>query len=195
MNISDTGIEYKHFLRYDQICFEGFGYGYTDLYFDFNQTTMFIIKIDRTNKKEIEMQFPLKSAEANIIAELKDFLINILSYRKNFFGEPEFVQSNIFSKESFDTMLQQATRLIDEKYDLAVKSSADNALIKYCQSIGLSPEPEGSSPTNWQAKCVSGGQHNLMISTISNEWGCGYCRRKGDLHSLKEWYESKKKLV
>jgi hypothetical protein len=34
-----------------------------------------------------------------------------------------------------------------------------------------------------------------MISTKSNDWGCGYCKRKGDMNTLREWYENKKKAV
>jgi hypothetical protein len=34
-----------------------------------------------------------------------------------------------------------------------------------------------------------------MISTISNEWGCGYCRKKGVLEDLKQFVvESKEKI-
>jgi hypothetical protein len=195
MNELDTEREYKHFLCYDQRSFEGIEYGFTDLFFDFNQTTMFIKEVDHRNKEEKELQFPLKSEAANIIAELKNFLITIMSDRYNFVGTPVFVQSRIFSEATFDEMLKQGIILMDEKYDLAIKLNSENELIKYCKSIGLNPEPEGSSPTNWEANCLSGGQHRLMISTKSNEWGCGYCKRKGDINSLREWYESKKKAV
>jgi hypothetical protein len=192
MNELDTKREYKHFLRYDQSCFDGILYGFTDLFFDFNQTTMFIKEVDHRNKKEIELQFPLKSEEVNIISELREFLITIISDKYNFVGTPVFVQSRIFSEQTFDKILRQGIILMDEKYDLAIKLNTENELIKYCRSIGLYPEPGGISPTNWEANCLSGGQHRLMISTKSNEWGCGYCKRKGDINSLREWYESKK---
>lgn len=195
MNELDTEREFKHFLSYDQSCFDGIEYGLTELFFDFNQTTMFIKKVDYRNKEEKELQFSLKSEAANIIVELKDFLINMMSDRYNFAGTPVFIRSRIFSETSFDAMLKQAIILMDEKYYLAINQNAENELVKYCKSIGLNPEPEGSSPTNWEANCLSGGQHRLMISTKSNEWGCGYCKRKGDINSLREWYESKNKVV
>lgn len=194
MNELDTKREYKHFLRYEQSCFDGIEYGFTDLFFDFNKTTIFIKKFDHRTKEEIELQLPLTPEDANIIIELKDFLITFMSNRNNFEGTPVFVQSRIFSEETFDKMLKQAIILMDEKYDLAIKLNAENELIKYCKSIGLNPEPGGSSTTNWVANCLSGGQHHLMISTKSNDWGCDYCKRKGDINSLREWYESKKKV-
>ena len=195
MNEIDKEREYKHFLRYDQLSIEGVEFGYTDLFFDCNRTTIFIKKLDYRNKEEKELQFPLKSEAANIIAELKDFIITIMSDKYNFVGRPVFVQSRIFSKALFEEMLKQGINLMNEKHDLAVRLNSENELIKYCKSIGLNPEPDGSSPTNWEANCLSGGRHRLMISTESNEWGCGYCKRKGDINSLRKWYESKNKAV
>lgn len=195
MNEVDKERDYKHFLRYDQLSIEGVEFGYTDLFFDFNQTTIFIKKFDHRNKEEKELQFPLKSEAANIIAELIDFIITIMSDKYNFVGRPVFVQSNFFSKSLFEEMLKQGINLMNEKHDLAVRLNAENELIIYCKSIGLNPEPNGSGPTNWEANCLSGGQHRLMISTESNEWGCGYCKRKGDINSLQKWYESKNKAV
>lgn len=84
---------------------------------------------------------------------------------------------------------------MDEKYALAVKLNADNEIIKYCNSIGLNPKPNGSRPNIWEANCLSGGEHQLMISTEFNEWGCGYCKKKGDFNSLREWYECKKNVI
>ena len=84
MNDLDTKREYKHFLSYEQRSFEGIEGGLTDLFFDFNLTTMFIKKVEEGNSKGIELEFPFKSEEPNIIAELKDFLITIMSNRHNF---------------------------------------------------------------------------------------------------------------
>jgi hypothetical protein len=195
MNKLDIKRHYKHFLQYDQICTWGIEYGFTDLYFDMDQTTLFIKKFDHQNKQEKELQFPLKLNGATVIDELEHFLISLMSERYNFVGTPFYIQSNIFTESLFAEMLKEGIRLMNEKYDLAIKLNAENELIKYCESIGLNPEPNGSSPTNWEAKCLSGGQHRIMISTKSNDWGCGYCKRKGDINSLRDWYESKKKAV
>ena len=156
---------------------------------------MFIKKFDNVKNVEANLHFPLKLKSLEIIDELKDFLITILSDLNNFVGIPEYVQSEIFPKAAFDEMFKQAIVLKNKKYDLAKELNTENELIKYCKSIGLNPEPEGSIPTNWVANCLSGGQHHIMISTISNQWGCGYCKRKGDINSLREWHESRKTSV
>ena len=69
-----------------------------------------------------------------------------------------------------------------------------NELIRYCEAEKLYPYPEGSNLTNWYAQCPNGGKHPIMISTISNEWGCGYCRKKGNLEDLKHFIKQSKYL-
>lgn len=79
--MNETGIEreYKHFLRYDQNCIFDIEYGFTDLYFDINQTAIFVKKIDHSNELEKELQFPLKFDSGSIIDELEHFLITLMS--------------------------------------------------------------------------------------------------------------------
>ena len=53
--------EYKHFIRYDQDCFDGMKYGPIDLFYDINDSTLFIKKIDPRDKSEKELNFPLQN--------------------------------------------------------------------------------------------------------------------------------------
>lgn len=69
----------------------------------------------------------------------------------------------------------------------------ENELIRFCQDNKLNLRQAGSCISNWLASCPSGGNHAIMISTTSNEWGCGYCKKKGRLPELKQWVESKRR--
>lgn len=182
-----TTEEYKHFLRYDQICFDGIEYGFTDLFYDIRGSSLFIRKVDHRNNGEKEFDISIENINAKVEVVLEEFLINLMSFRNNFEGEPSYENSNIFSKESFDSMLDKGITLMIERDNLAITLNSENELINYCKSQGLNPESKGGSATNWKANCPSGSTHKIMISTVSNEWGCGYCRRKGDINSLKEW--------
>ena len=182
--------EYKHFLRYDQLCFEDMEYGFTDLYYYISESTLYIKKQDHRNNKEVELDFPLYNKYESVGVILESYLINLMSYSKNFAGTPKYESSDKFSEETFNTMLEKGIASMIERETLAKLLGADNELIKCCKSIGLNPYPEGGIITNWQASCPSGGNHQIMISTKSNEWGCGYCRKKGDLNSLKRWCEA-----
>ena len=73
-----------------------------------------------------------------------------MSERYNFVGTPYYIQSSIFTEASFAVMLKEGIRLMDEKYDLSIKLNAENELIKYCESIGLNPEPKTSALLEFQ---------------------------------------------
>ncbi len=51
--------------------------------------------------------------------------------------------------------------------------------------------PAGQNTTAWMANCPCGGQHWITISTESNEFGCGYCRRKGGPEELRRFCEDR----
>lgn len=190
--------DFKHLLRYNQFCVMGgfdFEYGIIDLYFDIDPTTLFIKKIDRSEHNKIEektMEFPRQIVNGDTIDELKHFWINLQTNLNNFEGIPIYIESPYFSKKEFEIMGEKAGAIRKERYELTVKQGKNNELIKYCESIGINPRPSGMSPTSWVANCLSGGNHNLMISTDSNQWGCGYCKKKGGINQLREWYSKKK---
>lgn len=56
-------------------------------------------------------------------------------------------------------------------------------VIVMARKLGLRPEPAGVSPSAWYADCP-GKAHRLMVSSSSNEFGCGYCRVKGGTNEL-----------
>lgn len=184
---------YKHLLRYNQSCFDGIEYGFTDLFYEISGSTLFIKKVDHRTKSEKEFESQIDNIPERDEVVLEGFLINLMSYRFNFEGEPIYESSEVFSKKSFDAMLVKGLVLMEEREKLALILKSDNELIKYCKSIGLNPIPKGGSSTHWEANCPSGGNHKIMISTTSNEWGCGYCRKNGDINALKEWYINKDK--
>jgi hypothetical protein len=55
------------------------------------------------------------------------------------------------------------------------------------QQQQLHPKPTGFNEDSWTANCPSGGNHFIMVTTLKDEWGCGYCRKKGRILDLKKW--------
>ena len=43
---------YKHLLRYNQSCFDGIEYGFTDLYYEISGSTLFIKKVDHHKQSD-----------------------------------------------------------------------------------------------------------------------------------------------
>ena len=58
------------------------------------------------------------------------------------------------------------------------ESQAEVVILVVARRLGLRPEPAGNSPSTWYANCP-GKSHRLMISSSSDQFGCGYCRVKG----------------
>jgi hypothetical protein len=51
-------------------------------------------------------------------------------------------------------------------------------IIELANELGLNPRPAGHNGSAWVADCPR-RSHTLMLSSSLNEFGCGYCRRKG----------------
>jgi hypothetical protein len=66
----------------------------------------------------------------------------------------------------------------------AARSYADAPIVLAARECRLNPEPSGTSPIAWMARCP-GTNHSLMIGADTNTWGCGWCKRKGGPEELK----------
>ena len=62
-------------------------------------------------------------------------------------------------------------------------------IIKMARELNLNPKPAGHNNIAWIADCPR-RSHWIMISPSLNEFGCGYCRRKGGPKELKEFCRS-----
>lgn len=123
---------------------------------------------------------------------IKKWFTGLLCHPNLFFGYPIYYESNLFSESEFNQMRDIAKITIKEREEKAIINAKDNELIRLFNEYNLSPRPSLESIYSWVANCPSKRAHGIEINTKSNEWGCGYCKRKGDINSLREWYESKK---
>ncbi len=62
-------------------------------------------------------------------------------------------------------------------------------IVVVAEELGLGPSPEGSSPSNWLCRCPE-TNHSLYLA--GEEFGCGYCRRKGGADELRRFVEERK---
>ena len=79
----------------------------------------------------------------------------------------------------------------------AASRGIESPIIQTARILGLGPETTGRSPVSWQARCPK-VNHYLAISSATNTFGCGYCRRKGGPEELEafvadreQWYEER----
>ena len=91
-----------------------------------------------------------------------------------------------------------ASAVIDElkRNALAAKATQQRQkaqIVEVASELGLNPRPAGHNDSAWIADCPR-RSHTLMLSPSLNEFGCGYCRRKGDAAELAALVESVKSL-
>jgi hypothetical protein len=75
----------------------------------------------------------------------------------------------------------------------AAQRGHEAPILKLARELGLHPKPAGHDSNAWTADCPR-RNHSIMISPSLNEFGCGYCRRKGGLAELQEFYDYAKSL-
>jgi hypothetical protein len=66
-------------------------------------------------------------------------------------------------------------------------------ILKLAGELNLHARPAGHNSSAWTADCPR-RKHSIMISPSLNEFGCGYCRRKGGPAQLQEFYDYVKSL-
>jgi len=70
----------------------------------------------------------------------------------------------------------------------ATLSGAEAPILKLARELNLNPRPAGHNTSAWTADCPR-RKHSMMISPSLDEFGCGYCRRKGGPAQLQEFYD------
>ena len=180
---------FQHFLTFEELHPMGIGFGEADLsyWLDKSKAVLHISKLDKKSGEIYKSDYPVSNVQEPDKVILSNYLIDLMSHKLNLWGTPNYLSSDIFSRDEFNPYLDKGIEAIRKKKDLALQQSAENPIIEYCKSINLFPEPAESGMTNWEANCASKRNHNMMISTKSNTWACGYCYRKGTLLDLQEW--------
>jgi hypothetical protein len=130
-------------------------------------------------------EFKTNPDDRDIRDTLRRFLLDSLSRPDPFTGDPEYVTSNLFTREEFYEIKSEALEIVKEHVRIARQTSSP--LIRICTNYRLWPEPAGFNTTSWLANCPAHPNHRILISTGSNEWGCPYCKRKGGEAELLAW--------
>ncbi len=137
---------------------------------------------------ELCAQYKLRyeNLKENIIFIVKENIEANLPYE----GFPIFQNSVVFTRQEFDSIIKS---MKDEKLAIMEQAKAyQTPLIDYLREQQLNPRPTGYNYNSWVARCPCGGNHQIMVSTLNDEWGCGYCKRKGKIPELEKWLQEVK---
>lgn len=111
----------------------------------------------------------------------------IFQERIFFEGLPIWLKSDYISEDEF----QQIKTNINKKKKFIAK---DSPLLNFMKKNGLHPRAYDNKNGLYVSSCVNSSAHQLYISIQSDyeEWGCGYCGKKGGIPELQNWLNEKK---
>ena len=135
------------------------------------------------NSPELITQFKRRyeTLKENLAFVIHEYVKAHLPYQNKL----DFERSPLFIKEEYEAIVE---RICSEKE--ANRSEANETitpLVTYLIEQELEPRPTGIDTISWIAACPVSQNHFIMLVTTTDEWWCGYCRKKGKLPELKAW--------
>ena len=79
--------------------------------------------------------------------------------------------------------------LIVKKFSVKTTTTFNSSFLDFLREKGLHPKPFDEEKGQWVANCPSGAKHPIMINAYFDEFGCGWCKKKGGKQELKDWIQ------
>lgn len=122
----------------------------------------------------------------------EQMLAELIHSRVGFMWPSDFIRAGTIDEKGFQTI--QRTVEAELETVKAVALNTQSLIVRTAKALGLGPEPSMNSSTSWTANCP-GTSHFIFISTESEEFGCGYCKKRGGPKELEEFVAERKRLM
>jgi hypothetical protein len=101
-------------------------------------------------------------------------------------------QSGLLTSGELESIVGAITEELTRNSRVATEEQCrhEATIIKMARELGLDPRPAGHNDNAWMASCPQSRNHWITISPERNEFGCGYCRRKGGPQELRAFYNA-----
>ncbi|MBT4361179.1 MAG: hypothetical protein HOD11_09445 [Candidatus Marinimicrobia bacterium] len=106
-----------------------------------------------------------------------------------FYSPVKFLAEGLLLRHDYEEISERQKDTIRKNQATARKR--ETKIIKVATQLGLHPQPPLLNPEIWSAQCPGTG-HQLYINARKNEFGCGYCCRKGGPEALREFVALRK---
>ena len=117
-------------------------------------------------------------------------LLDILFRARVGFSWPSgFEIEGLVTHQHFDRVVGAMKKELDANAAKAKQNETE--IISTARELGLSPTPAGVGPNHWHARCPQ-TNHNLYITASENQFGCGWCKRKGGPDALRDFVAQRK---
>ena len=143
--------------------------------------------LETSYSKEIVMAAPRQGTEREAATRLLDAYVRARVHYD--FPVQPYLPGLLSSSELEEIVkavadeLKRNSRVAEEE-----QRQHEAPIIKMAKELGLGPRPAGHNDSAWMASCPQSRNHWIMISPSHNEFGCGYCRRKGGPEELRAFY-------
>jgi hypothetical protein len=135
-------------------------------------------------ESEYKLEFNLEINKKSIY----NFVKGYCAYTIKWNGEPRFNSPGYINQEDFESIILEVKKEIKDSKKEGLKTA--NHFTEYLKSQSLDPRPSGDNKYLWLANCpFSRGFHFMMISTETNTFGCGWCKKKGGQKALKDYLQ------
>lgn len=117
---------------------------------------------------------------------LEEIVAELLYARRDLLFPRRFLHPGLLDEGQWQALIER----VEERHERECAAAKERArtipslLIRVAGELGLYPEPTGEDEHSWHASCP-GGNHELMIGTHDESWGCGYHKRKGGIKELR----------
>ena len=145
----------------------------------------YIQLLERFLNEDLKILAQFKRTSLSLREDIKGIVRKYIEASSLFNGQPKFLKGEYLTEVDFKQIIDDINKEYHRNNEEAIKNKTP--LINYIASLDLDLRPKGDSSNNWISKCPNGRNHFLMISTLNDEWGCGYCKKKGKLKDLKKW--------
>jgi hypothetical protein len=130
-----------------------------------------------------------------VVSDLKNDIFNQLErYFEDwllYYDLPIFIKGWYLTESNFNLIISNIRFKFNRVKQEAEKSRT--TFIDYLESVGLRPRPSGGNKFSWMADCpFSKGKHWMMVSTKNNNYGCGWCKKKGNQWDLENYLKTRK---
>lgn len=121
-----------------------------------------------------------KTQKENLLMIIEE----VVDHHRFIYGIPQIDRfGTIVNREDWENILSK----IRNKTSTTFNSS----FIEFLRANGLNPQPHNADKGQWISRCVSGGNHPMMISVFTDEFGCGWCKKKGGQKELENWIKER----
>ncbi len=106
-----------------------------------------------------------------------------------FYSPVKFLAEGLLLRSDYEEINQRQQNTI--RTNQAAARKRETKIIKVATQLGLHPQAPLLNREIWSARCPGTG-HHLYINARKNQFGCGYCCRKGGPKELKAFVASRK---